>query len=207
MSWPNSNRFLDGGEHGAMAVVGDAGVGKTALVGHLGTQAVADGWRLVHAVGVEAEKSFSLGGLNQMVFGLRSLVPTPGRPRIATCWPRCSAPTRPPPPTPMALTVALLNLLGEAALEQPVLLVVEDVHWLDDLSATVLNAAGRRVIDPRVRVVATYRPHAGTPFALAGWSELTLEPLGPVGFRADRRRVAAAAEPGGQAGDSRGGRG
>lgn len=173
------NRFLNGGDHGAMAVVGDAGVGKTALVGYLGTQAVTAGWRLVHAVGVEAEKSFSLGGLNQMVFGLRSLVPrldVRDRDVLATVFGADPA----TPPTPMALTVALLNLLSEVAQQQPVLLLVEDVHWLDDLSATVLNAAGRRVIDPRVRVVATYRPHAGTPFALAGWSELTLEPLGPV---------------------------
>ncbi len=189
-----------------MAVVGDAGVGKTALVGHLGTQAVAAGWRLVHAVGVEAEKSFSLGGLNQMVFGLRSLVPrldVRDRDVLATVFGADPA----TPPTPMALTVALLNLLSEAALQQPVLLVVEDVHWLDDLSATVLNAAGRRVIDPRVRVVATYRPHAGTPLCAGGLVRADAGTARPRGLRADRRRVAAAVEPGDQAGDSRGGRG
>ena len=172
------NRFRTGGEHDAMAVVGDAGVGKTALVGQVGADAVADGWRLVHAVGVEAEKSFSLGGLNQMVFGLRTLLPSLEDRDREVLAPVFSADPA-APPTPMALTIALLNLLSAAAVERPVLLVVEDVHWLDDLSATVLNAAGRRVIDPRVRLIATYRPNVGTAFALAGWSELTLQPLGP----------------------------
>ena len=173
------SRFLGDGENGALAVIGDAGVGKTALVGCLGTQAVAAGWRLVHVVGVEAEKSFSLGGLNQVAVGLRSLVPRLGdRDRDALAAVFGAEP--PTPPTPMALTVALLNLLTEAALERPVLVIVEDVHWFDQLSATVLNAAGRRVTDPRVRVIATYRPQAGTRFALAGWSELTLAPLGPA---------------------------
>ena len=113
-----------------------------------------------------------------MVFGLRSLIPrldARDRDVLATVFGADPAAA----PTPMALTVALLNLLGEAAVEQPVLLVVEDVHWLDELSASVLNAAGRRVTDPRVRVVATYRPHAGRRFAPAGWFELTLDPLGP----------------------------
>ena len=65
------DRFLDGAGSGALAVRGDAGVGKTALSGELCRRAAAEGWRVLRAIGVEAEKPFTLGGLNQMVFGLR----------------------------------------------------------------------------------------------------------------------------------------
>ena len=43
------------------------------------------------------------------------------------------------------------------------------MHWLDELSATVLSVVGRRLTDPRVPVLATYRPHAGSTPLAAGW--------------------------------------
>jgi DNA replication protein DnaC len=63
--------FLDGSGRGALAIRGDAGVGKTALTAELCRRAADDGWRLLRAIGVEAEKQFALSGLNQMVFRLR----------------------------------------------------------------------------------------------------------------------------------------
>jgi DNA-binding CsgD family transcriptional regulator len=45
------------------------------------------------------------------------------------------------------------------------------------VSATVLSVAGRRVAGPDVRIMAAYRPHAGTEFSTAGWVELALDPL------------------------------
>jgi len=64
-------RFLTDGGPGALALRGDAGVGKTALTSEFARRAAADGWRVLRAIGVEAEKPFTLGGLNQMVLGLR----------------------------------------------------------------------------------------------------------------------------------------
>ncbi len=169
-------RFLTDGGPGALALRGDAGVGKTALTSEFARRAAADGWRVLRAIGVEAEKPFTLGGLNQMVLGLREelaaldereqdvLAPAFGVDPVET-------------PSPMALAVALLRLLGAAARDRPVLLLVDDVHWLDDLSAAVLSAAGRRTSDPRVRMVASYRGQPGAEFSSAGWAELVLGPL------------------------------
>ena len=168
--------FLTGSGSGAMAVSGEAGVGKTALTDELCRRAGTDGWRVLRAIGVEAEKRFTLGGLNQMVFGLRdALVGLDARGREVLAPVYGADPVR--PPSAMSLALAVLDLLSAAAVAEPVLLVVDDVQWFDELSAAVLSAVGRRASDPRVRIVATRRPHSGAEFSTAGWAELVLGPL------------------------------
>jgi DNA-binding CsgD family transcriptional regulator len=170
-------RFLTGPGPGALVVTGEAGVGKTALTSELCYRAAGDGWRVLRAIGVEAERPFTLGGLNQMVFGLRDVMARLDPRAREVLAPVFGAdPARAPSPMPLAL--AVLDLLDAAAVEQPVLLAVDDVQWLDELSATVLGAVGRRASNPRVRIVAGQRPNAGAEFPTAGWAELALGPLG-----------------------------
>jgi DNA-binding CsgD family transcriptional regulator len=169
------HRFLGGTGRGALVVRGEAGVGKTALTDEIVDRAVADGWRVVRATGVEAETSFPLSGLNQIVFALRAelaeldvndqnvLAPVLGADPVST-------------PAPMMMTMSLLALLAQAARQNPLLLVIEDLHWFDDISAGVLDAAGRRLSDPRLRLLATARPQHGER-AAQGWDELELRPL------------------------------
>lgn len=171
--------FLGDAGGGALLLRGDAGVGKTALLGAAVDRAGTDGWQIVRAVGVEAEQAFSLGGLNQMVFGLSNAsgeLSTQDRELLAPVF--GADPVRQPAPIPLAL--AVLNLSAAAARSRPLLLVVDDVQWLDDLSATVLSVAGRRLSDPRVRLLAASRPYAGAAFSGAGWTELPLGPLDTV---------------------------
>lgn len=138
-------------------------------------RAVATGWRVVRATGVEAETSFALSGLNQIVFALRAeLALLDANDQVALAPVLGADPVS--APAPMLLTMSLLSLLAQAARQDRVLLVVEDVHWFDDVSASVLGAAGRRLSDPRLRFLATARPqHVGR--AVEGWDELDLRPL------------------------------
>lgn len=174
--WAQLVGFLDGTGPGALALSGDPGVGKSALSARLCELAAQRGWQVLHAVGVEAEKSFTLGGLNQVAFGLRDRE-TELAPRDRDVLSAVFGADPATPPGPMPLAVAVVNLLTLAAAERPLLLAVDDVHWFDDLSATALGAAGRRVSEPRLRVLATYRTQPGSPFATAGWAQLTLGPL------------------------------
>lgn len=165
-------RFIAGSGRGALAIRGDAGVGKTALTDELVSSADRDEWRVLRVTAVEAEKSFALSGLNQIVFGLRdevALLDQQDRDVLAPVLGVDASQA----PSPMALTMALLALLTAAVRERPVLLVVEDAHWLDELSATVLGATGRRVSDPGLRIVATLRSQT----ELEGWDEIRLTPL------------------------------
>jgi DNA-binding CsgD family transcriptional regulator len=169
-------QFLAGSGRGAVAVRGDAGVGKTALTDEFLSRAERDGWRVLRVTAVEAEKSFVLSGLNQMVFGLRDELASLDAHERNVLAPVLGAdPTQ--SPSPMPLTMAMLALLTAAARERPVLLVVEDAHWLDELSTTVLGAAGRRTSDPRLRIVATVRSQPGADAVVEGWDEIRLLPL------------------------------
>jgi len=77
----------------------------------------------------------------------------------------------------LPLVMSLLNLLTAAAQTRPVLLVIDDVQWLDSISEEVLAAVGRRLTHPRVRFIAGRRTPHESAFSAVGWSELDLGPL------------------------------
>jgi DNA-binding CsgD family transcriptional regulator len=77
----------------------------------------------------------------------------------------------------LPLVAALLNLLEAAAHTQSVLLVIDDSHWLDSVSAEVLSAVGRRLTHPHVRIVVGRRIPHQSAFTSAGWSDVPVAPL------------------------------
>lgn len=127
-------------------------------------------------LGVEAEQPFALGGLNQVVYGLK-----PFQAGLDEQDRTVLAPVLGGDPNSVVavlpLVAALLNLLESAAHTQPVLLVIDDVHWLDSISAEVLGAVGRRLAYPHVRIVAGRRLPHESAFTTAGWTDVPVAPL------------------------------
>ena len=161
----------------AVVVSGEPGVGKTALIDHLCAFAVAEGWRVVRAQGSQAEESFALGGLNQIVLALRDCQAELEEHDRAVLVPVLIGDTR-TEVSVLPLAAAMLNLLAVAAQARPVLLVVDDVHWLDSISAEVLGALGRRLAHPRVRIVAGRRVPYESVFSTTGWVDVPVAALG-----------------------------
>lgn len=173
----------------AVVVYGESGVGKTTLIAQLCAHAAADGWQVLRVLGVQAEEPFALGGLNQLVFGLNEF--TPGlteRDRALLAYVLDGDPDTTTSVLP--LVGAVLNLLAFAAQTKPLLLAVDDVHWLDSVSAEVLSAVGRRLIHPRVRILAGRRVPHPSVFSSPGWAELALAPLSPADAENLLERVA-----------------
>jgi DNA-binding CsgD family transcriptional regulator len=94
----------------------------------------------------------------------------------------------PPAAGPARLLEQLLGLLDRLAAEQPVVLVLEDLHWADASTRDVLAYLIRALRGQRVLVVATYRTdelhrrHPLRPFLaeyerMAGVERIELEPL------------------------------
>ena len=170
------SRVLTEGAERAVVVSGEPGVGKTALIDQVCALAAADGRQVVRVLGVEAEQPFALGGLNQLVHGLKPfqagldeqdrgvLAPVLGGDQDSVV-------------AVLPLVAALLNLLESAAQTQPVLLVIDDVHWLDSVSAEVIGAVGRRLTHPHVRIVAGRRVPHESAFTTAGWTDVPVTPL------------------------------
>ena len=160
----------------AVVVCGDPGVGKTSLIDHLDASARSSGWRVVRILGVESEDSYTLGGLNQLVFSLKESLAGLDKQNQTALKPVLGGDAN-SSVSVLPLAAAVLNLLSVAAQNQPLMLVADDVHWMDSVSAEVLSAVGRRLADPRVQIVAGRRALHESAFSQAGWAELPLGPL------------------------------
>jgi DNA-binding CsgD family transcriptional regulator len=176
------------GTSGALVVRGAPGLGKSALLDYL--MANAAGCRLVRAAGVESEMELAYAALHQLcapfIQRLEHL-PGPQRDALATAFGLQVGPA----PDRFLVGLAVLSLLSEIAETQPLVCVVDDVHWLDRASAQVLGFVARRLAEEAVVMIFAVRePWPAND--LAGLPELTVAPLQD----ADARDLLAAAIPG-----------
>jgi DNA-binding CsgD family transcriptional regulator len=157
-----------GGEGGAVLLSGEAGVGKSRVVAELGTRARASGALVLVGECVEiggAELSYApvVGALRAVVRDrserdLAKLI-GPARPELARLLPELGE------PAPAALHAGgqarlfelLLGVLSRLAQEQPVLLVLEDMHWADSASLDLLSFLVRNQRSERLAMVVTLR--------------------------------------------------
>ena len=72
-----------------------------------------------------------------------------------------------------------IELLCELSARRPLLIVVEDLHWIDPSTGELLERVVRAIADCRVMIVAACRPEALLPwFGLGHVRVLAIEPLG-----------------------------
>ena len=151
---------------------GEAGVGKSALLGYLSGR-VAD-WQVARAAGVESEMELAYAGLHQLCAPLLDRLdrlPVPQRDALATVFGRSAGAA----PDRFLVGLATLTLLAEAAEQQPLVCIVDDAQWLDQASAQILGFVARRLLAERVAVVCAAR--TGGNDVLAGLPELSIRGL------------------------------
>ena len=141
-----------GGRSGVLALVGEPGIGKTALLDYAAQQ--ANGMRVLRARGIESEAEIPFAGLDEL---LRPALPAidqiPAPQAAALAGALALGPAR--PGDRFAIGAATLSLLSASAEERPLLLLVDDAHWLDGSSAEALRFAARRLVaDPIALVLA-----------------------------------------------------
>ncbi|WP_329585739.1 AAA family ATPase [Streptomyces sp. NBC_01362] len=168
------DRLIDGirSRHGgALVVRGEPGIGKTALIGHA---LAAPGLKVLRAVGAEFESELVFAALHQLcgpVLRWQECLPVPQREALDTAFGRTGDGT----PNRFHVGLAVLNLLSEAAAEQPVLCVVDDAHWLDQASAQALAFVARRLQAEPVALIFAERD-ASERHEPAGLPELACLP-------------------------------
>lgn len=159
-----------------LLLTGDPGVGKSALLAAAAKMAVADGVRVIRGGGVEYETDVSFAGLHQLVDLLSDelrLLPPAGRAALEVALGIGSGPA----PDRLAVLSASLALFRQAASTTPLLIVVDDLHWLDRASGAVVGFVGRRLRGSRIGLLGAIRPAAGGFFERAGLPELHVAPL------------------------------
>jgi DNA-binding SARP family transcriptional activator len=151
---------------GQVAVVrGEAGIGKTRLVDALARRAAADGGRVLTGHSHETERVLAFGpwvealrsGGAPAALRAASSLDGPWRAELARLVPELSDEARAPGEDVARLFDALGRAVAALAEAQPVLLVLEDLHWADDMSARLLAFLGRRLGSMRVFLVVTAR--------------------------------------------------
>jgi hypothetical protein len=157
---------------------GEAGVGKTALLEHVSE--LASGFRCVELAGVESDMELAFAGLQQLCAPLLhhlDELPEPQRETLNVAFGRGVGPT----PDRFLVGLAVLSLMAAAATDQPLLCVIDDAQWLDQVSVQTLGFVARRLLADPVALVFAARTTGRQ--VLAGLPELMIGGLADIDAR------------------------
>ena len=161
---------------GSVVLSGEPGSGKTALLDAAGSLALQADIRVLRTSGVQFEADVTFAGLNQALLALR-----PGFAALGSAHRVALAVAlgfdEGPAPQPLVVANAALDLLRSAADAQPLLLVIDDLHWIDRSSAVVLGLVARRLAGSRTGLITATRTDAETFFDRSGIPTHELAPL------------------------------
>ena len=150
------------GSSDALMIVGDAGVGKTALLQFAAANA-PDFLQLV-VIGVEAESSFAYAAIHRLllpVLDRLNRLPVPQRDALAVVFGLAGKGS----PDRFLVGLGVLTVLADIADERPVLCIVDDAQWLDQESVDLLAFVRRRLLADGVAVIVAARS------TIPGWTE------------------------------------
>ncbi|MFI2346436.1 AAA family ATPase [Streptomyces sp. NPDC019443] len=157
----------------ALLLRGDPGIGKSTLLDYAARRA---GSRVLRARGVESEAVLPCTVLADLLLPLRShfaeLPPTQRR-ALETCFALVEADE----PNPYAVCAGTLGLLAAAGDSEPLVLLVDDLHWSDPSSRRALQFVARRLATERVALVMATRPGPDDDVTWEGVPQLTIAPL------------------------------
>ena len=181
-----------------MLLEGEIGIGKTSVLAAAQEAARERGCLVLTANPAELEMPLEYTGiadlLDPLPGSLTDALPVPQRRAIRVALLREEAPE--PPVDLRTVATAAVSMLRRAADSQPVLMIVDDLHWLDLSSARVLAFVLRRLPPAPVSFLASVRtgwaggqPVLATDAIAPGRLDRLV--LGPLGLAAARELVAS----------------
>jgi DNA-binding CsgD family transcriptional regulator len=162
------------GRSDALVLRGEAGIGKSALCGYAAEQ--ASDMTVLRASGAPTESELAFSGLADVLRPLFSRIDKlPAQQAVALASALALGP--PAPVGRFAICAATLSVLGAAAEDEPVLVIVDEAESLDRSSVEALLFAERRLDADRVALLFAVRDGRPTMFDVAELPELRLAPL------------------------------
>jgi DNA-binding NarL/FixJ family response regulator len=128
---------------------GEAGIGKSALAGALGREAVTGGALVLTGRCYDLSETPPYGPWIEV---FEQLASEPGCPRVPTPLGGGD-----PAPDRATLFVQLRDALAAMATRCPLVLILEDLHWADRSSLELLRYLARQVIARPILLLVTYR--------------------------------------------------
>jgi DNA-binding SARP family transcriptional activator len=158
-AWAGRGQFL--------AVIGEAGIGKSRLTAEVAAEAIQQGGRVLLGRCYESEQilpfgpwidAFRTGQVDRDPEALRALDRV-SRSQLGRLLPELGPGSQPGPGPEESVHLfgAVARLLECLASSYPVLLILEDLHWADELSLRVAAFLARRLFAWRLLVIATLR--------------------------------------------------
>lgn len=193
-----------GGDGAAIGVVAEAGIGKSRLYHEFAQRCREDGVEVFEAQGQAHGKSIPFMPILQMLrsfFGINEREPEQlAREKIAgrallldssfaedlplmfdflgVPDPDRPVPQMSPEGRQRALGEVLCRLVGNPARRKTLMLVFEDLHWLDDGSQAMLSGLVEGMAGTKTLVLVNYRPEYSPPWeGSAAWESISLAPL------------------------------
>jgi len=164
-------------ERGAAVIVrGEAGIGKSSLVAAASDRARERGVQVLTAAAVQCETHLPFAGLHQLLLPILAdadHLPPPQRRALDAAFGVVDERA----PEPFVIALATLHLLSDAAARAPLLLIVEDAHWLDRPTADVLTFVARRLEGDPVLMLVAIRDGYESPLDAVGLQELRVDRL------------------------------
>ena len=142
------------GESAKVALVGEAGIGKTALLDYAAER--ASEMQLLRARGIETEAQIPFASLLELLrpaLGMLDRIPAPQAEALETAFALRPGHAQ----ERFAVGAATLSLLAAYAEQRPLAILIDDAHWLDDSSAQALLFAFRRLVADPVAVIMSVR--------------------------------------------------
>ena len=165
------------GDDRVLVLAGEPGVGKSALLEVAANLGAHAGRRVLRAAALEYEADLRFGALNQLLSPLAAQVDglDAAHHHALRVVLGLESGVMPAQLVVGSATLALLAAVAPAC--GGLLLVLDDVQWLDLASSMALIYAVRRLADVDVRLVAAVRPDAGDAFVRSGFRVVELAPL------------------------------
>jgi DNA-binding CsgD family transcriptional regulator len=174
------------GRSGVLVLVGEPGIGKTALLDYARSRAGAT--KVVAFTAAQSEADLAYAGLHALLSPLLHLMdrlPGVQAESLGAVLGLRASPEGQPQSGPRLLPAfaGVLGLLAESAEEEPLLVIVDDAHWLDSGSVAGLSFAARRLKAERVAILLAERTGTGSPFVAQGFGTMHVGGLDADGSR------------------------
>jgi len=158
---------------GSLVLTGEPGIGKSTLLAYATERATQQGLMVLTVRGYESESEIPFAGLADLLTPVLSCMQSLPAPQIRALE---SALSLGPPAAGDRFSVcaATIGMLAAAAEESPLLVVVDDGHWLDTSSREAILFAARRLNAEGIALLMAARLVSSTDNEYAGVRRLRL---------------------------------
>jgi DNA-binding SARP family transcriptional activator len=184
------------GQPGLVMIVGEAGIGKTALAEFIAAEAAADGGTVLRTRCYETERSLFLQPIVEAITPVVATTPASvlrdllgeHATAAASLLPEVAAILGPPPPWRGSVEIerrrafeAVRAFLRGLAARNPVLLLVDDLQYAGQSTTELLHFLGRQAAGSRLLIVVTVRAENDAQIGAALAPVASRVEVGPLG--------------------------